>query len=359
MDDVLFKISSFDRSVVTFGKLAFLKTKVMENLDRYTDVRSTQIGRIDSKHLLVSLLTNLAVVFDGDLFSYMNKVATASRRMVGAMGLVTVENKGNLFTEGVFYPGCKEIITCIRSPYDVMDLWRGWRTIPAVTVQQHPLTDFTMFEPGVMNKAKFTESGLCVLNIDLPLLAAQWQMFRASSRLVTMEAFITQIVMPAFMRSHVDLVLMNKVAAKLGVIPECLIQTNNVNFMQNSVNTPADQMVDDVVKLLMSKLMAPRNILSTIPAIIDATYLDAVSKIRIMPAMQVMWAKEASRYTAAGVVLELCSLLGDGKSLDFITKVKRNKTEADDEGWYRNGLTTSEYQYVYGEYLSKVISRLK
>lgn len=356
MNNVLSKTNTFDRSPLIFGRFNYARTRVLENVARYHEVRANQPGRIASDHLFISLLMNLNVPFGGDIEEYMSKVDAVTRRLVTAMGLVTPYSKGDLFNEGIVYPKCREIITCVRGNHTAMDIWKGWRDLSAVTVQVHPVTDITLFDPVVVNSASLSNPGMCVLNIDLPLMAAQYRMYTANGGR-SLEQFVAQVVVPGIVKSHVDVCIFNKVALKLGVMNECTVKTN-LNFAQNESNIPIDQVVDDVVKALLAKSLQPRQILATVPSVFRQSYLDHISDITMAPTNQALWALEASRFTAAGVCLELGKIQGFGKMVEMVTKIKRNLIQADQEGWYTNQLRPSESAYVMQELATKVVSRL-
>ena len=345
MDYVLSEKNSFDRSPLSYGKLSYVTQRVKENVDRYVDVRKTQPGRVKSNHLLMALLNSLTIQFGGDLYEYMSKVESQATRNAGVFGLVTPQSRGMLF-EGVFYPGCREIITCTRGNVEVMDLWAGWRKVSAITVYQHPVTDLTLFEPGAMNEATLSHTdGIVVLNIDVAVLAAQYLLWKADSYTSSYERFITEIVLPGMIKSHVDVVMFNKVAAALGVIEQCDVKTN-LNMMQNDADVAANNLVDDVVNAILGKTMQSRQILDSIPGIYKTRILRHLSDASLLPTNQAMWAKEITWFNAAGVCLEVGQRQGFDRQLELVTRIRRIDTNALQEGWYTNGRTKSNTAYI-------------
>lgn len=181
MYQLLNRHTQFDNSPFVFSRMDYLRGRVRENYQKYVTERTQYQGRVDSSHLLSKILLNINVDFTGDLMRYMSDCEVAARRLCSGLGIASSFSKGELFTEGLFYPECPEIIIYARNEkFTAMDLWRDWRSVTPIEVVNHPITSMTVVELGVKNSIQISNPDLAVITIDIPLLAAQWKMWQAA-----------------------------------------------------------------------------------------------------------------------------------------------------------------------------------
>lgn len=336
----------FSRSPFQFARMTYLKSRVDENLQKYIETRQQAPGRLDSAHLLMKLLTSLSVRFDGDLFSYMREVDVAARSLCSSLDITTSANNGGIFTEGLFYPGCPEVVIYARNPkHSPMDLWRGWQSIAAVEVVTHPVSDAVIFEPAVKNDVQLKGSDLVIISIDIPLLAGQWKMWQSANTGKSMENFLTTIVLPNMMRSHLNIVIFNKVMVKLGIRAPVSVKTN-LPFAQTPTDVHADAIADEVIDKLSVPKLSAEQILATIPALYGDNYLQDVVLVNMTPTSQVLWALISQKVDPMAVVLAFGKRTGYDKLLDEIIKVKRTVIEVNQGQLLYSGLRTADSLYL-------------
>lgn len=353
------RVNGFDDSPFQYARMTYLQDRVAENLKKYTDLRKGISGRINSSHLLMKLLSALTTEFRGDLLTYIERVTTDCERICGTLGITSSYSRGRIHTEGHFYDGCPEIITFVRSErWMWMDLWRDWRSLSAIEVLEHPITDLTIFEPGVMNAIKIPTPDVAVVNIDIPLLACQWRLWKASNPYETNEHFITSVLLPGMMKSHLDLVMFNKMVVKCGLREDCNIRSNLL-FGQTSVNSHADDIIDDAYSKIAAKRMSANQILSSIPVLYYYNALDAGEFPNTTPTHQILWAILTQKETRAALVLAFGELAGQDRMVATIAKLKRTSLLAGEDKYFSTGQSTGSAQYLEARFNKFVRSKLK
>jgi len=352
-------LNRFDTSPLQFFNIRWLRENINLIFSTYLDYKRVNQGRVDSNHLLIQILSNIAIKFDGDLIGYMISVEQNSRRIAGTLGLTSATVRGDLFkNKGIFYKGMNEVITVSRNDSELLDLWWDWRAATPVTVHSHPITDVKLFDPIVKDTPDFKSKGYAFINIDIPLLAGQYVMFRSNYPDGTVEQYISQIVIPGMMKSHMDIVLFNKVCHGLGVMDELTVKTN-LPFAQQEFNTPADKLSEDIVKGILSRPLTPTQILSSIPTLLsDSTALMALKIPDIMVTQQSLWAIHSQSVDKVNLVLEVAKRRNHyDRMLQLLVKIRRNNIRLIQEGWYRNGLNTNTTRYLMDRW-ETVLSRI-
>jgi hypothetical protein len=349
----------FDRSPFQYARMDYLRERVGENYKKLVDQRRWTTGRLDSSHLLRSILLGLAVEFKGDLQQYIQAVGAAERRVVPTLNLTSSYSRGRLFTEGVFYNDCPEIIIAAPSfDWTVMDLWKDYRKLSAVTVLSHPITDIDVVELGVMNNFTVNKRlDLAIIAIDIPLLAAQWQLWRAGNPDGTPEHFLTEVPLVGAVKSHLNIAFFNKVRAAMGIIPYIKARTN-LTFQQFPADGPANDLAATVVKNITSKAMHENQILSSIPVIFGDNYLDSVRFPDVMTSFQIAWADQAFKMDPASVVLECMKYVGDSRLLDVLKIIRRTLIQNEEAKTLTTGLTTAASALLMDRLTGLVVSRL-
>jgi hypothetical protein len=288
----------------------------------------------------------------------MSDCEASARRLCSGLGITSSFSKGNLFTEGVFYPECPEILVYARNEkFTSMDLWRDWRAVTPVEVVNHPISSLTVVELGVKNPISLTNPDLAVISIDIPLLAAQWKMWQAAHPGHLIEAFLTQIVLPGMMKSHLNVALFNKMMVQLGIREGCDVKTN-----LPMGQTPTDQHGEDLIKEVIAKLSNMKlqggQILATVPVIYGDDYLGTVKLPSMAPTYQVEWALMSQKVDPISVMLEIGKIAGDDRMLREIISIRRTLLQIKEEKTIANGLSTATGQYLMDRLEMMVVSRL-
>lgn len=346
-----------DKSPFQFARMDWLRLRVIENYQKLVELRKEYPGRLDSNHLLMAILQNLNVPFNGDLEDYMFKCEKAAVRLCGVMGIVSSFSKGKVFDDGVFYKDCNEIIIYARNTkYTAQDLWNDWRRVSPIEVLVHPVTSTEIVELGVLNAATLSKPGLCVISIDIPLLAAQWKMWQAGNPTGTLEAFITEVPLVSMLKSHLNVAMFNLVAEGK-TIPECDIKTN-LPFGQLPTDIAAKALATDVWNKITSRVLVPNQLLSSIPVFFGYNYLNDVYLSSTTPTYQVVWALLAQKMDCAALVLEVCKYVGYDRAVHEVTVIRRTLITNEQDNSLTNGLPRDVGIYLTERLDRMVTSRL-
>jgi len=352
------RVNSFDNSPFQFAKMSYLRSRIDENYRSLIALRDGSTGRLDSSHLLMTILISLSVKFNGDLIDYMSRVEIQAKSICSSLGITSSFSKGRLFTESVFYPGCPEIILYARNTkWTAMDLWRDWRSVTPIEILNHPITSTKVVELAVKNEMAIEHEDLAVISIDIPLLAAQWKMWQAAYPGHSMEEYLTTVPLAGAIKSHLNVAMFNRVQAMLGIRKTSNVQTN-LNFSQTPTDDHADEIVRDVIEKISGKAMTGNQILSTIPVPYGDNYLDAVALPSMTPTFQVTWALIAQKMEPAAMVLEFGNRFGFDRLLKEVTVIKRTLINIKEDKTLSNGLTSPTAAYLEQRMQELVISRL-
>lgn len=353
---MLKKGNVFDRSPFQYGTMAMLESRVLTYQAKMEEVSTTLVTRIDgNKNILIRLLQSINEEFTGDLVEYMGRLNRAGVDVSRTIGMTSSYGVGRLF-DGTMYPGCKEIFIVGRDDrYMWTDIWYNWRNIPSVSVIDHPLTDMTYFMPGATNTYTTSNGGLCVFFVDISLLYVQWNMYRGSKDNPTMEHFITEIVYPNMMKSHMDIVMLNRLMLRLGLIEECTIKSN-LPFAQIPVDQEIDRILDIVIKNISGRRFPkPELYLSAIPGIFEENILESIVDPGLIPTIQSMWANLTSKVKRVSFLMEMGSRQDYAGMGDMVAKLKRTVIRNEAEKRLSTGLSKDDSQYI-NDYFNKYIT---
>lgn len=337
-------VSKFDRSPLQFQMLNQITTHLASAYENYVSYNIKSINRLDSNHLLFKILTLVSSVpFKGDLLEYVEDVNDYITKRAGQLDLTTHANKGKVHKK-VFYNGVNEIITICRSTIPPMDLWHDWKKVEAIKVLYHPVTTATLFNIVADNSPKIeTNYPYSYINIDPGLLAAQWKMFQANDPEGTRERFLTTIVSPTMFKSHLDIVMFNKVCLELGLISKTKSEFNS-NYLgaQPNLDTQLDRVAKQITEAILSRPMAARQILATVPTLLSkSNALEALAPPELMRTQQDMWAIHSQAFIKALFVLEVARRRNDTpRILELLPVINRDNLKLVSERWYASGLSS-------------------
>lgn len=358
----LFSSTNFtDRSPYQYARMDYLRDRVKENYQKLVDQRRSVTGRLDSSHLLHGILLSLAVEFKGDLQDYIRAVGAAERRIVPGMGITSAYSRGRLFLEGVFYNDCPEIIIAAPSfEWTILDLWKDYRALSAVTILTHPISDMDVVELGVMNSFSVNKTSLndlAVIAIDIPLMAAQWILWKAGFPDGTPEHFLTEVVLAGAVKSHLNVAFFNKVMATMGMKDFVKVRSN-LTFQQFPVDGPAQDLAKTVVNNITDKAMQENQVLASIPMPFGDNYLNTVKFPDTIPAFQIAWADQAFKTEPVGLVLECGKRVGYDRILDVIKVVRRTLVQNAESKTLSTGLTSAATELLMDRLVKYVLHRL-
>ncbi len=346
-----------DKALFKYSNMYFMENRVFDYYNRYKDDRKINTGRVESSHVLISLLSAMNVSFNGNLHEFISKSAEKALQLSRTVGLTTNYNTGKLF-EGTLYPGCKEIIIQERdSELLWIDLWTNWRNVSPIKIICHPVTDLTVFELGVMNEAVLSDTDIVVYTVDMAVMNLQWQFYKAGVNNPTMESFLTEIVFPNAFQSHLDIVPFNRVMARRGLRPFCKVKTN-LNFNQQAITQELDRILTTVEKNISGRRLQPNQYLSAIPTIFGDNYLLEIKLPGLMPTSQVLWALVVMRMERVNFLLDIGKTVEWAAFDGMLARLERSMAEYLSSNIFGVGLSGTERKDMLERLRVNVVEKL-
>lgn len=355
---LLKKGNTFDASPFKYGTMSMLESRVLTYQNQMESVSKILVGRVDgSKNILLRILQSISEEFTGDIVEFMGRVHKVGIDLSRTIGMTSNYGTGKLHYSNL-YDGCDEIFIAGRNEdYMWSDLWYNWRDVAAVTVVDHPLTEMTYFMPGVTNAAKIDKPDLCVFFVDIALLYTQWHMYRSASKDPSMELFLTEIVMPNMMKSHMDICMLNRMMMHMGIVTESKVKSN-LPFNQISVNQEMDRILSIVDKNLTGRRLRYTQFLSSIPCVFGGNVLESIPDPGLMPTIQSIWATLASKMKRMAYVLEMGKRQDFAGMTDVIARLKRTEIRNISEKRFETGLDMHSSNIVKELFDEYVTSRI-
>lgn len=345
--------------------LDYVRTVITENqIPRYKQYRYENPGHIKSDHLLLKILNMIGVEFDGDLMSYHARVAAQVNRIAGSMGLSNSAHHGRVFDKGAFYgDDINEIIVTATDTISPRDLWMNWENMTSVRALSHPINGTTVLEldgslkvPGEFK----LRTNIAVLELNIPLLACQYQMWKMAQRLQSVRAdaipdtyFISSVVLPNLMISHLDIAVLNTMAFMLGLDGTFEPKTN-LPFYLNDLSGRFEKGLEDILKRYTVQTTTFNDMLDNIPCFGAETLLRAVRMPEVAFTNQVIWALTAARLPLVSFLLKLNSVNNNAKNDMVINRFRRSLIEAESGKYLSNQLPGPVAEY-FKEYIKQNI----
>lgn len=268
---------------------------------------------VKSNHLLIRILQSIAVdKVNHDTNRYYQLIEPIALNVSMAHKLTSSIYKGRLF-RGVFYgQTTPEVIIAIDEPFDPVWVHENWAQVSAVKPLLHPKTDLDLHIPDGQDYSQ--EDGLCVIAINIAMLAMQYRAFRLIQNRSTdspksINQFIAGYVLPNMLDAHLDLAIANRVfAAHLSDTRYKNTVFRKHSFSLSNYTPHVDLAIERTLDNIRKSSKDFQTIQQSIPAVTANSALEALLMPDIMPAMQVNWAALVARLRA---LYALSSLAGD------------------------------------------------
>lgn len=188
------------------------------DLNKIIHYYNTHTQAVAANHILMDVLFGINVPMSLHLDRYYVNVVEKSVDLSRALGFSSSVNFGRLFRGKFFSDDCVELIISVDEDFDYESAYENWRTLEPVKVIRHPFSSMGM--PLMNGKKNGTDTGLCVLTVNIPMLCLQYRAFRYNERALkkenpdyaerTPQQFIHMYPLPNALRSYADGVLLNR-----------------------------------------------------------------------------------------------------------------------------------------------------
>lgn len=171
---------------------------------------------VQSRHILVRLLTNLNVDVTLPLYDYYRHVKQRALGISRANGLVSASFRQTIHNDGEFYGrGSNEVYIYVEEDFNILTVEDNWKMLEPVRVLRHEKTSLT-FDP--LDGSASKEQGLAIFSIDIVKLAVQFHQYYHSSiediqedsQRRTVMQFVRKYPLANGIISHFEISIMNR-----------------------------------------------------------------------------------------------------------------------------------------------------
>lgn len=334
-------------NIATFG-LDYVKRELIGvQVDRYKEYRTINPGYLRSNHLIINLLNMIDVAFNGDLPDYYLRVGSIVNRLAGQMGLVTSAHHGRVRNHSHFYgKGVNEIIIAVADDtLTPAQIWFNWQNMSAVRVLAHPISGCGVIELDGTNEFKDLPVGAtAVIEVNLPLLACQYQLWRMATNAFAPEGttlptahFVSQLVIPNLLPSHLDIAVLNTLHSLTGATG--YVQVNsNMPFYTTDLYPRLEKGLRELLARFTGATYTYKEILTNIPVFGQDNLLQAVRMPDIAFTNQAVWALTIARLPVVAFLLKLDQLSRNAKNDSEKNRIRRSLREAESGKYLTNQL---------------------
>lgn len=325
-------------SLKSFG-LDYVKRELMDvHVNRYKEYRRDNPGYVKSNHILTRILGMIDIPFTGNLPDYYIKVTGIINRLSGVMGFCTDAHHGRVFSDSEFYgKGVGEVFIAVGDDtLTPSDIWNNWREMSPVRILSHPFYGCGVVElDGRLDLPTVPSGSMVIIEINIPLLACQYQLWNMASRFNLPDGvnppvsnFITQVVIPNVLESHLDVGVLNSIHHLLGG-SEYGFMDSDMPFYVTDYWPRLEKGLNEVVERFTSQKMYWRDVLANIPVFGKTNLLQTIELPDVAQTNQVIWALMAARLNCCAMLLKLDSLSNNERNDADKVRIRRSLIEAD------------------------------
>ena len=325
-------------NVVSFG-LDYVKRELLGvQVERYKQYRAMSPGFIRSDHLINKILNMIDIPFNGDLPDYYLRVGSIVDRLAGQMGLVTAAHHGRVRNHSHFYgKGVNEIIIAVADDnLTPGEIWFNWQRMSAVRLLAHPISGCGIIELDGSNDFKDMPNGAtAVIEINIPLLACQYQLWRMATNALAPEGkvfpvahFISQVVIPNLLPSHLDVAVLNTLHSLTGATDYVRV-VSDMPFYTTDLYPRLEKGLQEVLARIAGATYTYKDILAMVPVYGNNNLLQTVKMPDIAFTNQAIWALTIARLPAIALLLKLDQLSRNVKNDSEKNRIRRSLREAE------------------------------
>lgn len=299
-----------------------------DNLSRVIHYYRRASYATNSDHLLVQILQILPDGEGLELNQYRDKIEDYTDELVRAFNLTSPIHVGKITDDSVFLgSGVTELILGISQPFSVGEFKNRWMDASPVRFYRHPVYDFNFEVPD--GKDKGVSEGLTVVNIDIPLLACQYRLWRERERRVnpnqqhTPMQFVYRHPLANALGSLADVALLNRFRRLFFGQPMENLPHQHPFYLNTLFDKTNEGLVDILHRYLDTRLSFGEVLESIEP--LSKSSLQEVVAFPSMPfTRQVKWALSLTRFPLIQMLLLWDERTGGRQNRKDINRVKRS-----------------------------------
>ena len=319
------------------------------NLERVIHYNRIYPRAVRPNHFLVKLIHSLNIPVSMDPQRMVDLIAERAEGVGMAMNITSPLNKGRIFSPGVFYgEGSQEILIADSTPVDARAVKEEWESLRPIEFVYHPKTDLGMDVPqGFQNS---DELGLCVVRINVPLLALQYQQWRQREWMYNSEnqrsvmQFVASYPLNNLMYSQVDWAIINRVVNTyrgIGCANSYLRKPFQVTDYTDRLQLAVDQMVHDY----RTRKFTMENLLGSIDLIGTPSAMERVALPKLLPTRQVKWALILARTPITRFLVDWNTQTGNRKNKAQLNTIRIETQRFLNDNALRSSVPKRAFEY--------------
>ncbi len=282
-----------------------LREGLRQSIDKITAYRQTNTRALLDSHLLIGLLQSLNISLFLPVEIYVDKVSDVMDGIVTALKLTSPLSGGKVHTEGAFYRkrgeriGVEEIVIAHEDDFDIVHFKNNWRQYDPIRVLHHPCSDLALTVPD----GRVTQSltGYSVIAINVPMLAAQYYMWRHERREIerresprTTGQFLMEVPLPNMLYTHVEIALLNRMMNLYFDRPNTNIR-NSHPFALPDYSAAIDQVLANFLRVVVPRKLDFDSLISAFPTVWHRDFHEVIQLPDMAYTHQMQWAVMLAR----------------------------------------------------------------
>ncbi|WP_144106658.1 hypothetical protein [Paraburkholderia sp. BCC1886] len=264
---------------------------------------------VKSDHILVKLIQSVNIPLSHNLERYFANVDAVSLNLSMALKMTSSLYRGKMWDGDFYGPGHDEVLLAHTETFDVDRTHDDWQNVTPVRVLRHPRSDLYMNLPN--GHLTGTETGICVIAINVPMLMVQYRAFRLAQDGITggvdeksTMMFIHMYVLPNMLFSHLDQALFNRIR-KLQAKEAVGESIRKHPFAQIDYSAKVDACYNQILTNFDRHPMNFVGTLQSVPAAARSNMEQAMKVPDMAPTRQAMWALALARLPMLDFVLTM------------------------------------------------------
>ena len=307
------------------------------NLSNVINFHRTNPMAVKSDHLLVRLLQSITISQSQNIERYYNNVDTIALNLSMVFKMVSPIFRGTVF-DGVFYgQGNTEILIAHDESFNPEYATKDWENQIPIKVLRHPFSDLGLITPDGKNSSD--ESGLCVIAINISLLAVMYRAFRLNEERLSINMsednvdynenqrsimhFIRMYVLPNMLPSHLDCVLFNRMSYMESGIP-LGESTRKHSFYLTDYNNRLIYIFNNLLNLLHRVDKDFVGILRSMPSVGASDQFNALKLPGIVETRQVIPALFMARLNVLSFLYKIAKNGVGEKNKSIVNQIRRS-----------------------------------
>lgn len=283
-------------------------TKGNNNITHFYRINPTAIR---SDHLLVKLIESINVPYptNSNLEVYASAVRDKAYSLASSLRISSASYKGSIGHNGYFFgKACDEIIIANNEPFSISDAIADWQNIQPIKVLYHEMT--SLLPPLLDGKRNYQSGGYSVISINIPLLAVQYQMWRAkvqSGLIYKLDTahFVKSYPIANMIFSYQDLAVFNRIDRLSRNLEISKYSSNYHSFALIDDTFDANRVLSQVLSKVESAPYSFNRILTTIPAVTANNALGTLVMPDLPDTRQIYWSLVLARLPAISFLLRI------------------------------------------------------